>query len=62
MESQNGMESPEDRRSALWHGNQHVCERHPQVSRSAISRYAAVDLPVTTRFRKKESVSAFASA
>jgi hypothetical protein len=32
MESQNGLESPEDRRSALWHGNQYVCERHPQVS------------------------------
>ncbi|MGY4597833.1 hypothetical protein ACVWXL_005579 [Bradyrhizobium sp. GM22.5] len=30
--AENGLESPEDRRSALWHGNQHVCERHPQVS------------------------------
>jgi hypothetical protein len=32
MESQNGLESPQDRRSALRHGNQHVCERHPQIS------------------------------
>jgi hypothetical protein len=27
----NGLESTEDRRSAVRHGNQHVCERHPQV-------------------------------
>jgi hypothetical protein len=32
-ESQNGLESPEDRRSAGWHGNQHVCLRGPQVSK-----------------------------
>jgi hypothetical protein len=32
-ESQNGLEDPEDRRSAGWHGNQHVCLRRPQVSR-----------------------------
>jgi hypothetical protein len=31
-ESQNGLESTKDRRSAVRHGNQHVCERNPQVS------------------------------
>jgi hypothetical protein len=31
-ESQNGLENPEDRRSAGWHGNQHVRVRRPQVS------------------------------
>jgi hypothetical protein len=31
-ESQNGLESPEDRRSAGRHGNQHVCVRRPQIS------------------------------
>ena len=31
-ESQNGLESTEDRRSAGRHGNQHVCLRRPQVS------------------------------
>jgi hypothetical protein len=31
-ESQNGLESTEDRRSAGRHGNQHVCVRRPQVS------------------------------
>jgi hypothetical protein len=31
-ESQNGLESAEDRRSAGRHGNQHVCLRRPQVS------------------------------
>jgi hypothetical protein len=30
-ESHNGLESTEDRRSAVRHGNQHVCERCPQV-------------------------------
>src|ERR1700759_2964828 len=30
-ESQNGLESTEDRRSAVRHGDQHVCERDPQV-------------------------------
>jgi hypothetical protein len=30
-ESHNGLESTEDRRSAGWHGNQHVCLRRPQV-------------------------------
>jgi hypothetical protein len=30
-ESHNGVESTEDRRSAGWHGNQHVCLRRPQV-------------------------------
>ena len=29
----NGLENPEDRRSAGWHGNQYVCLRRPQVSR-----------------------------
>jgi hypothetical protein len=33
-ESQNGLENPEDRRSAGRHGNQHVCVRRPQVSGS----------------------------
>jgi hypothetical protein len=32
MESLNGLESTKDRRSAGWHGNQHVCLRRPQVS------------------------------
>jgi hypothetical protein len=31
-ESQNGLEDPEDHRSAGRHGNQHVCVRRPQVS------------------------------
>jgi hypothetical protein len=31
-ESQNGLESTEDRRSAGRHGNQHVCVRRPQIS------------------------------
>jgi hypothetical protein len=31
-ESQNGLENPEDRRSAGRHGNQHVYVRRPQVS------------------------------
>jgi hypothetical protein len=31
-ESQNGLEDPENRRSAGRHGNQHVYVRHPQVS------------------------------
>jgi hypothetical protein len=31
-ESQNGLENPEDRRSAGWHGNQYVRLRRPQVS------------------------------
>jgi hypothetical protein len=31
-ESQNGLESTENRRSAGRHGNQHVCVRRPQVS------------------------------
>jgi hypothetical protein len=30
--AKNGLESTEDRRSAGWHGNQHVCLRRPQVS------------------------------
>jgi hypothetical protein len=31
-ESQNGLENPEDRRSAGRHGNQYVYVRRPQVS------------------------------
>src|ERR1700749_2269902 len=30
-ESQNGLENTEDRRSAVRHGDQHVCGRDPQV-------------------------------
>ena len=33
-ESHNGLESTENRRSAGWHGNQHVRLRRPQVSSS----------------------------
>ena len=31
-ETRNGLEDPENRRSAGWHGNQHVCVRRPKVS------------------------------
>jgi hypothetical protein len=34
--AKNGLENPENRRSAGWHGNQHVCLRRPQVSGSDI--------------------------
>jgi hypothetical protein len=47
-ESQNGLESPQDRRSAGWHGNQHVCVRRPQVSGSDNSDLAQVDLRPNT--------------
>jgi hypothetical protein len=62
MERQNGLENPEDRRSALWHGNQYVCERHPQVSGSAL-RSAQVVLSaefraVTAHARNTAFVSA----
>jgi hypothetical protein len=43
-ESQNGLENPEDRRSAGWHGNQHVCLRRSQISGCAGSRFSQVDL------------------
>ena len=39
-ESQNGLENPEDRRSAGRHGNQHVCVRRPQVSGSQSFTFA----------------------
>ena len=39
-ESQNGLENPEDRRSAGRHGNQHVCVRRPQVSGSRSFTFA----------------------
>src|SRR6201996_5440583 len=50
-ESQNGLEDPEDRRSAGWHGNQHVCVRRPQVSGRDNSGLTQVDLR-PTRSRK----------
>jgi len=34
--AKNGLENSENRRSAGWHGNQHVCVRRPQVSGSDI--------------------------
>jgi hypothetical protein len=37
-ESRNGLENPQDRRSAGRHGNQHVCVRRPQVSGSVSFR------------------------
>ena len=40
----NGLENPENRRSAGRHGNQHVYVRDPQVSGSAFSDLAQVDL------------------
>jgi hypothetical protein len=43
-ESRNGLESTEDRRSAGWHGNQHVCLRGPQVSGSVKLRSTQVDV------------------
>jgi hypothetical protein len=33
-ESLNGLESPENRRSSGWDGNQYVCVRRPQVTGS----------------------------
>jgi hypothetical protein len=42
-ESQNGLESTEDRRSAGRHGNQHVCLRCPQVSDSKHHTWTKVD-------------------
>jgi hypothetical protein len=47
-ESQNGLENPEDRRSAGWHGNQHVCVRRPQVSGSDNSGLTQVDFRPNT--------------
>src|SRR5690348_3514031 len=45
-ESRNGLENTEDRRSAVRHGNQHVCERDPQVTGQRTSRISTqVDLP-----------------
>ena len=40
-ESQNGLENPEDRRSAGWHGNQYVRLRRPQVTAAIVSRFDA---------------------
>ena len=51
MESHNGLEDPEDRRSVGWHGNQHVCLRRPQVSGSASFTLDAGGPPGVARSR-----------
>jgi hypothetical protein len=48
-ESQNGLENPEDRRSAGWHGNQYVCVRRPQVSGCDSFTFDAGGPPGVTR-------------
>src|SRR5450631_4216363 len=70
-ESQNGLESTEDRRSAGRHGNQYVCLRRPQVGDRRSARFYRSDAgsgralrdpqtglrkPRTTRFCVKVSI------
>jgi hypothetical protein len=53
-ESQNGLESTEDRRSAGRHGNQHVCLRRPQVGGSKSILLEQGGLPGVTRLQGRD--------